>query len=192
MSRAPDHNGGVDREGRTVTRLRKRRGFTLVELLVVAVVLAIFAAVVVPEFAGVTDESKVAALKSDLAVLRKAIDLYYQQHGHYPGGAPSYPERCNGIPAGSFATREEQNFNFQLTLFSSPAGEVCFRKTGSYTLGPYINTTLIPQNPVTGSRVVRVTTLGTLQPSTGSDNGGWLFDSISGRLIADHADYEDL
>ena len=65
-------------------------------------------------------------------------------------------------------------------------------ETGSYTLGPYINTTLIPQNPVTGSRVVRVTTLGTLQPSTGSDNGGWLFDSISGRLIADHADYEDL
>ena len=43
---------------------RKVHGFTLVELLIVAVVLAIFAAIVVPQFASTTDEAKESAVES--------------------------------------------------------------------------------------------------------------------------------
>lgn len=165
-------------------------GFTLVELLVVAVVLAIFAAVVVPQFGNTTDEAKLSALRADLASMRTAIDLYYQQHGHYPGATPARMELCNGLQASPFTTQEQAGFNFQLTAFSATTGEVCSRKSGIYVLGPYLRADLIPANPITGNRAIRFSANGTLSPSTKSLTGGWLMDTVSGRLIADHADYE--
>ncbi|MGF1615108.1 MAG: type IV pilin protein, partial [Gammaproteobacteria bacterium] len=68
----------------TTARARKRDacGFTLVELLIVVVILAILAAVAVPQFTRSTDDAKLSALDSTLSRMRSAIDLYYQQHGH--------------------------------------------------------------------------------------------------------------
>ena len=63
----------------------KSGGFTLVELLIVVIILAILAAVAIPQFSSSTDEAKLSALDSSLSSLRSAVDLYKQQHGHYPG-----------------------------------------------------------------------------------------------------------
>ncbi len=65
------------------------KGFTLVELLIVAIMLAILAAIIVPQFASTTTEAEESALKSNLAGMRAAIDLYRQQHGEYPGAVAS-------------------------------------------------------------------------------------------------------
>ena len=67
--------------------LRKiiQQGFTLVELLIVVIILALLAAIVVPQFASSTDDAKLASLDTTLANVRAAVDLYYQQHGEYPG-----------------------------------------------------------------------------------------------------------
>ncbi len=62
-----------------------QKGFTLVELLIVVIILALLAAIVVPQFASSTDDAKLASLDTTLSNLRAAIDLYYQQHGAYPG-----------------------------------------------------------------------------------------------------------
>ncbi|MCX8052710.1 MAG: type II secretion system protein GspG [Armatimonadetes bacterium] len=68
----------------TVERSGRRRGFTLVELLVVIVVLAVLAAIVLPKFMNSSTRSKEAALRSDLKLLRNAIALFQADTGLYP------------------------------------------------------------------------------------------------------------
>ena len=55
---------------------RQSRGFTLVELLIVVVILAILAAVVIPQFENTSASAKEAALVSNLQTIRQAIPLY--------------------------------------------------------------------------------------------------------------------
>ncbi|MEQ8659776.1 MAG: prepilin-type N-terminal cleavage/methylation domain-containing protein, partial [Gammaproteobacteria bacterium] len=68
---------------------RRTGGFTLVELLIVVIILAILAAIVVPQFSSATDDAKLSSLDTTLANVRAAVDLYYQQHGAYPGDLTS-------------------------------------------------------------------------------------------------------
>lgn len=63
---------------------RKVRGFTLVELLVVVVVLAVLAAIVLPKFMDSGKRSKESALRSDLKLVRNAISLFRNDTGVYP------------------------------------------------------------------------------------------------------------
>jgi len=59
-------------------------GFTLVELLVVIVVLAVLAAIVLPKFMNSSARSKESALKSDLRLIRNAVSLFQADIGKYP------------------------------------------------------------------------------------------------------------
>lgn len=61
-----------------------RRGFTLVELLVVAVVLAVLGAVVVPKLIGAGKPNRESSLKNDLRIIRRAIQTFYNSTGYYP------------------------------------------------------------------------------------------------------------
>ena len=67
----------------------KDGGFTLVELLIVVIILSILAAIVIPQFASSTSDAKYSALDTNLATVRSSIELYYQQHGTYPGATAS-------------------------------------------------------------------------------------------------------
>ncbi len=60
------------------------RGFTLLELLFVLVIVALLASIVGPVMTGSIGHAREAALKQDLVVIRKAIDDYYADRGHYP------------------------------------------------------------------------------------------------------------
>ncbi|WP_321781979.1 prepilin-type N-terminal cleavage/methylation domain-containing protein [Paraburkholderia sp. J94] len=60
------------------------RGFTLIELLVVLAIVATLLSIVAPRYVHQTDRAREAALKADLAVLRRALDDYYSDNGHYP------------------------------------------------------------------------------------------------------------
>ena len=59
-------------------------GFTLVELLVVLLLIALLASLAMPVATRSVDQAKESALKQDLHVMRKAIDDYYANTGHYP------------------------------------------------------------------------------------------------------------
>lgn len=63
---------------------RSGKGFTLVELLLVLVLVALLASLAMPVATRSVDQAKESALKEDLHVLRKAIDDYYANTGHYP------------------------------------------------------------------------------------------------------------
>jgi type II secretion system protein G len=63
-----------------------RRGFSLVELVIVVAVLGIMAAIVVPQFQTNSEQTKAAVAKDSLRILRSAIELYTAQHGSTPPG----------------------------------------------------------------------------------------------------------
>jgi general secretion pathway protein G len=58
----------------------KRRGFTLVELMIVVVILGILAAIVVPQFTEASSDAQQNSLTSNLRVIRGQIELYKMQH----------------------------------------------------------------------------------------------------------------
>jgi len=65
-------------------QLRSSRGFTLIEVLVVVVILAILAAIVVPRVIGRTDDAMIAKAKADVQGLGTALNLYKLDNFTYP------------------------------------------------------------------------------------------------------------
>ncbi|MBN1126222.1 MAG: prepilin-type N-terminal cleavage/methylation domain-containing protein [Sedimentisphaerales bacterium] len=59
---------------------RMRKGFTLVEILIVVVILGILAAIVIPQFTNASEEASVNSLRADLQTMRSQIELYKVQH----------------------------------------------------------------------------------------------------------------
>jgi len=60
--------------------MQAKRGFTLVEILIVVVILGILAAIVIPQFTQASTEAKANSLCSDLQTMRSQIELYKVQH----------------------------------------------------------------------------------------------------------------
>jgi general secretion pathway protein G len=60
------------------------RGFTLIEIMVVVVIMGILAALVVPKLMGRTDDARIIAAKQDIATLMQALKLYKLDNQHYP------------------------------------------------------------------------------------------------------------
>lgn len=58
-----------------------KRGFTLVEILIVVIILGILAAIVIPQFTNASQDARRSSLSSQLQTLRSQIELYKLQHG---------------------------------------------------------------------------------------------------------------
>lgn len=173
-----------------------QKGFTLVELLIVVIILAILAAIVVPQFASTTDDAKISSLDSTLSNMRGAISLYRQQHGAFPGSAVSSGggAACTGASGavGTGGQNSETAFLDQLAYYSNAAGATCTTRgtNNAFPYGPYIQKREIPKNPVTNnSALAAISTAGVLGLiSTADPVGlGWKYDDVSGQFIADDA-----
>lgn len=106
--------------------MKAKKGFTLVEILIVVVILGILAAIVIPQFSQASTEAKLNSCRSSLQSMRSQIELYKIQHNDQP-------------PA--LAT-----FAAQMTGKTNPDG------TAGGTLGPYLQQ--VPTNPWNNSKEV--------------------------------------
>ena len=66
-------------------RLHNNRGFTLIEIMVVVVILALLAALVGPKIMGRSDDAKIADAKVQIRNIESALKLYKLDNGVYPG-----------------------------------------------------------------------------------------------------------
>jgi prepilin-type N-terminal cleavage/methylation domain-containing protein len=166
-------------------------GFTLVELLIVVIILAILAAIVIPQFSSSTTDAQEAALDSNLAALRSAIELFKAQHsGVYPGGgagsAGTSAAVCTGGTAGAAAAGSAQAWMDHLLLASDATGRTCtLGDTAIFKFGPYLRKG-IPADPITGKGpavgdIIVTTTGAPLAPAAAT--GGWAVDTKSGQIV---------
>lgn len=65
-------------------RLTKQAGFTLIEIMVVVVILAILAGLVVPKVVGQSDKARVKTTETALSATSNAIDMFKVDNGRYP------------------------------------------------------------------------------------------------------------
>jgi prepilin-type N-terminal cleavage/methylation domain-containing protein len=102
-----------------------RSAFTLVEVLIVVVIMAVLAAAIIPQFTDSTKDAKTSTAKFNIHALRGQLELYKAQHtGEYPDVLSKLTVKTNADHT----------------------------TTGSPTLGKYI--TEIPTDSVTGSNAV--------------------------------------
>ena len=167
----------------STVKMKLKRGFTLVELLIVVIILAILAAIIIPQFTGATDDAAQAAYDTNIANVRAAIDLYRQQHSDYPGAVTSSGATCVNGAAVAGAVGEAA-FIAQLRNYTNAAGLAC---TGTdpdqFKYGPYLKDDL-PDNPLGTNNTVTIVTNGVLGLTSGG-TGGWRFDSVTGEFIGD-------
>ena len=65
--------------------MKTKKGFTLIELMIVVAIIGILAAIAIPKFADLIKKSKEGATKGSLGALRSALTIYYgEQEGSYP------------------------------------------------------------------------------------------------------------
>ena len=65
---------------------KKQRGFTLIEIMVVVVILGVLAALVVPQIMSRPDQAKASAAQSDIKAIAMALDIYKLDNHQYPSG----------------------------------------------------------------------------------------------------------
>lgn len=173
----------------TQTRRKSARalGFTLIELLIVVIILAILAAIVVPQFANTTVDAKEATLDANLATVRGAIEQYKVQHSVYPAvtaATSTTTPTCTTPGTGLINT--SQALIDQLTLASDKNGNTCsLADPVNFKFGPYLRQKL-PNEPINekGSVAAEVaisTTGAKIAPTAAT--GGWAYDNKSGEFV---------
>ena len=68
-----------------ITRHNRRRGFTLVELVIVILIIGILAAIAAPKLFDTSNDARQNGTRQSLNVLRNAVQLYRAQNGALPG-----------------------------------------------------------------------------------------------------------
>lgn len=165
---------------------RTVKGFTLVELLIVVVILGVLASALIPQFGSSTEDAKLSSLKSTLSEMRNTVELYYHQHNQrYPG---QY-SHSNGTSQLSNAGTASQAFIAQLTQYTNADGKVNGIKTSEYKYGPYIKASKLPANPfMTGDSATELlvdTSTNNITTALRADgNKGWKFYTKTGKFIA--------
>lgn len=157
------------------SEMRWARGFTLVEILIVVVLLGVLAAIVIPTIGNSATNARETTLAMDLNLLRRFIPVYTSQHLETP---PGYP---NGNRS---AAPTEQAFIDQATLSTTATGQTAPRATVGFPYGPYLST--IPANPFNRLDTVEILADGQAFPATADDSHGWICKPATGEIRPDN------
>jgi type II secretion system protein G len=149
--------------------IRTRRGFSLIELVIVVVIIGILAAIAIPRLSRGASGAADSAVSGNLAILRNAIDLYSTEHGS------SYP---------SVAQLADL-----LTKYSDAAGTPSATKSPTAIYGPYIRKMPTLSVGPTGYKNTSTVVDGS-SGSPGATPGAWFYNPVSGEIRANLVDSE--
>ena len=147
----------------------EKRGFTLKELFIVAVILCVVATVVVPRFGMARSQAKVIELFNRLQTVRAQLELYRVQHNQ-------------SLPSA-------ENFHTAMTTVTDVNGKPWVDSvTSGHPYGPYMRK--IPENPFTGGNSIDGTGDWLYRPDDTmteclfiADDGGALSDGTAHRVL---------
>lgn len=146
---------------------RRRRAFTIVELILVVAIIGVLSAVVLPRLDGRSATAGEAAVNANLAIVRQAIDRYAaEHHGAFPGTS---------------AARTVS----QLTMYSDASGEVSATRGGEYVFGPYLQA--IPVNPLwtkPGADRIYIDLTNSPPQAQLEADAGWVYNPNTGEFYA--------
>jgi len=106
----------------------RAKGFTLVEILIVVVILGILAAIVIPQFTDASTSARESSMCSDLQMMRSQIELYKVQH----------LDSMAGIIDGA-------SFISHMTTWTDRDGNILAAAQAGVSCGPYMQK--VPVNP---------------------------------------------
>jgi general secretion pathway protein G len=151
-----------------------RRCVSLLELIVAVLIIIAVAALVVPRFSRAATGSDDGNVHDRLRLLRNAIELYYLDHGKYPG------QDADGINAAGTA----QAFVSQITQFTDEHGQVSALKDAAHRYGPYLRTGIppCPLPPHIGSSGVAMVATSPRYLETPTDTG-WVYNCQTGDIV---------
>jgi general secretion pathway protein G len=160
--------------------IRKSKGFTLIEILIVVIILGILAAIVIPQFSNASTSAKTSAVQSTTQSLRQQVSLYKLQHG-------------DKLP-------DAANFWHLMTTATDSAGNDYPGAANDGPFGPYMQST--PTNSLNGSTTILNSTAvyapPPATPVSAASTCGWVYDygtlaaPGTGRLWGTDADSQKL
>jgi general secretion pathway protein G len=167
MTRAAEgeRRGGINMSGKfmqadsigpTGRRTLVARGFTLVEILIVVIILGVLAAIVIPQFANASADTKKNSLAASLHAVRTQIEFYMLQHG----------EMTPALTGSDWTPLTDQ---------STYRGTTC---------GPYLRAA--PINQLNGKSDILVVAADVVvgTPIAGATGMGWIYNPLSGKMWA--------
>jgi general secretion pathway protein G len=140
------------------------RGFTLVEILIVIVILGILATIVIPQFSNASHQARENTLKDELRYLRTQIVVYQAQHKDQ---APALDGNAT-------------TFVDQMTKFTDDDGNVNNAATTVFKYGPYLSK--MPRNPINDLETVEIASE---DPLVADGGHGWKYNPDTQEVIAD-------
>ena len=148
-----------------------KRGFTLVEILIVVIILGILAAIVIPQFTNASQDARKSSLTSQLQTLRSQLELFKLQH------RDTYPT-SDGTAAGTW--------DWSLLTGKSNDDRTT---TGTPKFGPYLQAK--PVNPINdasvgtaSSNMLSVATDPAVGAAVTGGPAGWVFSQSTGKIFA--------
>ncbi len=154
----------MQEETKIMNRNHPRNAFTLIEVLIVVVIMAVLAATIIPQFSSSTKDAKNSSLQFNLHTMRSQIQMYKIEHlSQFPPFA---------------------DFVNQMTKATDVDGNT----SGTTPYGPYV-TGDIPANPFNGNNTVaQVATAGTVPVAVVAGGAGWQFDETTGGFYPNNAE----
>jgi general secretion pathway protein G len=98
-SQTPTMRSAARAESAEPQRSRRAGGFTLIEMLLVLVILATLAAIVIPKFAGRSQQAKVTQAISQIGSFKLALDTFEVDNGYYPRDLNALVQPPSGVTA---------------------------------------------------------------------------------------------
>lgn len=151
----------------------RRLGFTLIEVLIVVVIMAVLAATIIPQFSSSTQDAKESSLNFNLHTLRSQIELYKLHH------IGKLPDQIGDATNGYLP---------QLTKATDVDGATG-DSDATHPYGPYLQGEL-PTNPFDGKNaVVEVDLSGAKPTGVSGTGGGWQYDPKTGAIWPNNSEY---